>query len=166
MQFWYEDIKDQLTGSGDTLRFVWSKRGLVRVVNLAHGHDLSDAMQVQSELVHRFPALRLLLGGGRFQSEMVATDIQGTEFQRTVWHAIAQIPSGQTISYRELATRAGRPDAIRAVASACGANPLPLVIPCHRVIASDGSLGGFIWGLPYKQALLEREQAALHPLAA
>lgn len=166
MQRWCEDVTDQLTGSGDMLRFVWSKRGLVRVINLSHGHDLSSAIPVQGELVHRFPALRLLLNGGRFQSEMVSLDLQGTELQRKVWNTIAQIPVGETISYRELAARVDRPEAIRAVASACGANPVPLVIPCHRVIASDGSLGGFIWGLPYKHALLERERAALHPLAA
>ena len=97
---------------------------------------------------------------------MVPLTLSGTELQRCVWSEISAIPFGTTISYSELASRVGRPDAVRAVASACGANPVPLVIPCHRVIASNGGPGGFIWGLEFKQALLAREQAALHPLAA
>lgn len=86
---------------------------------------------------------------------------QGTAFQRSVWRQLQEIPYGETISYGELARRVGNPKASRAVGSANGANPLPIVIPCHRVIAGDGTLGGFGGGLPTKQTLLALEQRAL-----
>jgi methylated-DNA-[protein]-cysteine S-methyltransferase len=82
----------------------------------------------------------------------------GTEFQRLVWRQLQEIPYGETISYGELARRVGNPKASRAVGSANGANPLPIVIPCHRVIAGNGTLGGFGGGLPTKQTLLALEQ--------
>jgi methylated-DNA-[protein]-cysteine S-methyltransferase len=83
---------------------------------------------------------------------------KGTEFQRAVWRQLQEIPYGETISYGELARRVGNPKASRAVGSANGANPLPIVIPCHRVIAGDGSIGGFGGGLPTKEILLALEQ--------
>jgi len=81
----------------------------------------------------------------------------GTEFQRKVWSALTKIPRGQTRSYAWVARAIGKPDATRAVGTACGANPVPIIIPCHRVIASDGSLGGFGGGLPMKRQLLRLE---------
>jgi O-6-methylguanine DNA methyltransferase len=82
----------------------------------------------------------------------------GTALQRSVWFEIAKIPYGETISYSTLAERVGFPRAVRAVASACGANPIPLGIPCHRVLAKDGSLGGFsLGGLEVKEYLLLTE---------
>ena len=86
---------------------------------------------------------------------------EGTPFQRSVWRVLREIPYGATISYGELARRVGNPKASRAVGSANGKNPLPIVIPCHRVIASDGTLGGFGGGLPAKEALLALEREAL-----
>jgi len=83
--------------------------------------------------------------------------IQGTHFQKCVWEEISKIPPGHTITYTQLAERAGFPRAVRAAANACGANKLALIIPCHRVIRSDGSLGGYRWGLETKQKLLEKE---------
>ncbi len=83
----------------------------------------------------------------------------GTEFQLSVWNALPGIPYGATISYSELARRIGRPAAVRAVGAANGANPLPIVLPCHRVIGADGSLTGFGGGLPTKRFLLELEGA-------
>jgi len=85
---------------------------------------------------------------------------EGTAFQRSVWRQLQEIPYGETISYGELARRVGNPKASRAVGSANGANPLPIVIPCHRVIAGDGTLGGFGGGLPTKQMLLALELQA------
>ena len=82
----------------------------------------------------------------------------GTDFQRDVWHALANIAYGESISYAELARRVGRPNAVRAVGAANGRNPLPIILPCHRVIGSDGSLTGFGGGLPLKQRLLLLEQ--------
>jgi methylated-DNA-[protein]-cysteine S-methyltransferase len=82
----------------------------------------------------------------------------GTTFQQKVWRILQTIPSGETRSYSWLAAKIGHPKAARAVGAACGANPIPLIIPCHRVIASDGSLGGFSGGLGWKKALLTLEQ--------
>jgi methylated-DNA-[protein]-cysteine S-methyltransferase len=84
---------------------------------------------------------------------------RGTDFQRSVWFLLASIPYGRTVSYGELASRVGRPSAVRAVGAANGRNPLPIVLPCHRVIGADGSLTGFGGGLPTKQFLLELERA-------
>ena len=84
---------------------------------------------------------------------------RGTEFQMQVWHRLAGIGYGDTISYRQLAQRVGRPAAMRAVGAANGRNPLPIVLPCHRVIGANGSLTGFGGGLPTKQFLLQLEGA-------
>jgi len=90
---------------------------------------------------------------------------EGTAFQRQVWQTLATIPYGRTISYAELAERVGRPRASRAVGAANGRNPLPIVLPCHRVIGANGSLTGFGGGLPTKRFLLDLE-ARVHPAAA
>ncbi|WP_049723560.1 methylated-DNA--[protein]-cysteine S-methyltransferase [Gilvimarinus polysaccharolyticus] len=84
-------------------------------------------------------------------------DIKGTEFQRQVWQALQSVKAGHTVTYSGLAQLLGRPTAARAVANACGANTLAVVIPCHRVIRSDGSLSGYRWGVKRKQELLKRE---------
>ena len=86
-------------------------------------------------------------------------EMPGTDFQRAVWSALRSIPYGATVSYAELARRLGRPRAVRAVGSANGANPLPIVVPCHRVIGSDGSLTGFGGGLDTKRWLLDLERS-------
>lgn len=83
---------------------------------------------------------------------------EGTEFQRAVWREMKKIPRGQTRTYGEVAAAIGRPQAVRAVGTACGANPLPVFIPCHRVVAKNG-LGGFGSGLPWKILLLQMEGA-------
>jgi AraC family transcriptional regulator, regulatory protein of adaptative response / methylated-DNA-[protein]-cysteine methyltransferase len=84
-------------------------------------------------------------------------DAQGTDFQKRVWKALRAIPAGMTVSYSELARQVGAPDAVRGVASACGANPIALAVPCHRVVSKD-SLGGYRWGVERKRALLEKEK--------
>ncbi len=89
---------------------------------------------------------------------------QGTPFQQQVWHALEGIPFGETVSYLELAQRLGNRDAVRAVAAANGRNPLPIVIPCHRVIGSDGSLTGFAGGIHLKAELLALETRGANPL--
>jgi AraC family transcriptional regulator of adaptative response/methylated-DNA-[protein]-cysteine methyltransferase len=86
-------------------------------------------------------------------------DIRGTAFQEQVWQALTQIPPGTTMSYTELAAALGRPNAVRAVASACAANRLAVAIPCHRVVRTDGSLAGYRWGVERKRELLERERS-------
>ena len=89
----------------------------------------------------------------------------GTEFQRQVWAGLRTIPAGETLSYQQLAARLGRPTAMRAVGLANGANPIGLVVPCHRVIGADGSLTGYGGGLQRKQWLLEHEGAAFRKAA-
>lgn len=82
----------------------------------------------------------------------------GTAFQRAVWRALQEIPAGETRSYGWVAARIGRPVASRAVGAACGANPVPVLVPCHRVVRGDGSLGGFSAGLEWKRKLLRLEK--------
>lgn len=89
----------------------------------------------------------------------IPLDPKGTEFQKSVWRALREIPVGATVTYSELARRIGRPQSVRAVAAACGANPIAVIVPCHRVIGKDGSLTGYAWGIEKKQLLLEREKA-------
>jgi O-6-methylguanine DNA methyltransferase len=91
----------------------------------------------------------------------LALDARGTPFQRAVWAEIARIPYGATTTYGEIARRVGRPRAARAVGGAVGANPLPILIPCHRVIGARGSLTGYAAGLAMKAALLQLEDALL-----
>ncbi|MGV7092535.1 bifunctional DNA-binding transcriptional regulator/O6-methylguanine-DNA methyltransferase Ada [Siccibacter turicensis] len=84
-------------------------------------------------------------------------DIRGTAFQQRVWQALRAVPAGNTLSYRELAQRIGQPDAVRAVANACAANRLAVIVPCHRVVRSSGVLAGYRWGSDRKASLLARE---------
>ena len=84
----------------------------------------------------------------------------GTDFQRQVWRALAKIPCGETRTYGQIARTVGRPEAVRAVGSACGRNPLPVFIPCHRVLPKGGGLGGFSAGLRWKKQLLAAEKRA------
>lgn len=88
----------------------------------------------------------------------VPLDIQGTAFQQRVWSVLQEIEPGTTLSYTELAERVGNPEAARAVAKACGSNRLAVVIPCHRVVAKDGRMGGFRWGVERKAQLLDKEK--------
>lgn len=91
----------------------------------------------------------------------VPLDIRGTAFQTRVWKLLLSVREGEVVSYTELARRLGEPKAVRAVASACGRNRIAVLIPCHRVLRSDGSLGGYRWGLERKQRLLDKESAGL-----
>jgi methylated-DNA-[protein]-cysteine S-methyltransferase len=100
-----------------------------------------------------------------FRGELKAFDLplapEGTEFQLLVWNSLRTIPYGETISYAQLALKIGNPKAVRAVGLANGCNPIPIIIPCHRVIGSDGSLTGFGGGLPNKKKLLALESRQL-----
>jgi len=98
------------------------------------------------------------LAGKRRDFEL-ELDLRGTEFQLAVWRALCAIPYGETISYGEQARRVGQPNAPRAVGAANGANPIAIVVPCHRVVAADGKLGGYGGGLPLKKRLLALEHA-------
>ncbi len=102
---------------------------------------------------------------GRRQTFDLELALSGSPFDVTVWRALQEIPYGETISYGELARRIGRPDAVRAVGTANGRNPIAVIVPCHRVIGADGSLTGFGGGLARKRRLLELEAGVLPLLA-
>jgi len=106
------------------------------------------------------------LAEGQAPHVSLPLDVRGTAFQQQVWRALRKIPAGRTHSYAEVARSIGRPEAIRAVANACGANPTALVVPCHRVVQSDGGLGGYHWGVERKRRLLEAERKATEKAAA
>ncbi|NUO75374.1 methylated-DNA--[protein]-cysteine S-methyltransferase [Lysobacter sp. 5GHs7-4] len=108
-------------------------------------------------LAPRLQAVADTLGG---QAHAVPVDLLGTAFQKKVWDALMKIPAGQTLSYAQVAERIGAPGSARAVARACAGNRVAVVVPCHRVVRGDGSLGGYRWGLPLKEKLLQRERAA------
>lgn len=101
-----------------------------------------------------------------FSGEVVTLDVEidfiGTEFQKKVWRKLLTVGYGQTISYKELANRCNNPASVRAIANACGANPLALFVPCHRVVASNGGYGGYTGGLDKKMALLDWERQRLN----
>ena len=153
--------------------------GLVLVAQSARGVCAiligDDGAALEAALARRFPKARLrpdAPGVGAMVAQVVALlaapgsrielplDLQGTLFQQQVWQALRGIPAGSTVSYAELARRLGRPEAVRAVAGACAANPLAVVVPCHRVVRSDGGLSGYRWGIERKRALLAAEAAA------
>lgn len=101
-------------------------------------------------------AVRRVLSG-RLPEALPPLDLKGTPFQKAVWQALRDIPPGQTRSYGEIARAIGSPRATRAVGGACGANPIPLLVPCHRVLAANGKIGGFSAGLDWKRRLLAGE---------
>jgi len=106
------------------------------------------------------PRLRAVADALAGRQAQVPVDLIGTAFQKKVWDALMKIPRGQTRSYSQIAQEIGHPRATRAVANACANNHVAIVVPCHRVVRGDGSLGGYRWGLPMKQRVLERERAA------
>lgn len=134
----------------------------------------SGQAPLKAELEQRFPGARKREGGAKLKRSAVKIsklidspksasdfplDIRGTDFQKRVWRALQKIPAGRTASYSEIAKKIGAPKAVRAVAGACAANALSIVIPCHRVVRSDGALSGYYWGIERKRKLLEIEGA-------
>ncbi|MGA0617284.1 bifunctional DNA-binding transcriptional regulator/O6-methylguanine-DNA methyltransferase Ada [Paracoccus sp. KR1-242] len=131
-----------------------------------------DPEPLLAELQDRFPKAQLIGGDDAFEALVARVvafveapgqgldlplDIRGTAFQQRVWQALRDIRAGETVSYAELAARIGSPAAVRAVAGACAANKLAVVIPCHRVVRNDGALSGYRWGVERKRELLDRE---------
>jgi len=106
-------------------------------------------------------ALEAYFAGELAALEAIAVDPGGTGFQARIWAALRRIPAGRTVSYTDLARAVGAPSAVRAAGSANGQNPVPVVIPCHRVVRSDGTLGGYGGGLDRKRWLLDHEKARL-----
>jgi AraC family transcriptional regulator, regulatory protein of adaptative response / methylated-DNA-[protein]-cysteine methyltransferase len=130
-----------------------------------------DANHLRDLLAEEFSAAELVEGDlkelktkilafidGEASLARLPLDIRGTVFQRRVWDELRRIPRGETRTYTEIARAIGAPDAVRAVGSACGANPVALVVPCHRAVRTDGGLGGYAWGLKRKKKLLALEK--------
>lgn len=140
-----------LVGTRATLTQIW----------LPSGRDRLEPEPDWIESAEPFAEARRQLDAyfaGRLRRFDLPLAPEGTPFQQRVWRALLDIPYGETVSYGELARRIGRPSAVRAVGAANGQNPLSIVIPCHRVIGSDGRLVGYGGGLPAKSALLALEQ--------
>lgn len=126
--------------------------------------SLSHKTPQNQILRHAVAELEEYFAGSR-QKFTVPLDLEGTPFQLKVWQALSTIPFGQTCSYRDVAHKIKNPNAMRAVGSANGKNPICIIIPCHRVIAADGTLGGYTGGLNIKTKLLTLEQEISNPQA-
>lgn len=112
--------------------------------------------QVATKLSHWIEALDQHISKGTARPD-IPLDIRGTAFQMQIWQFLLSIPEGEVLSYSQLSEQIGKPNAFRAAATACGANRIGVLIPCHRVLRGDGSLGGYRWGLERKQTLLDAE---------
>ena len=167
-------------GAGESIRFAVGECSLGSILVASTGKGIcaitlgNDPDALAKDLQDRFPKAVLIGGDAQFERLVARVvgfveapglgldlplDVRGTAFQQRVWQALREIPAGRTASYAQVANRIGVPGAVRAVAQACGANPLAVAIPCHRVIRNDGGLSGYRWGVERKRALLDREKA-------
>jgi AraC family transcriptional regulator, regulatory protein of adaptative response / methylated-DNA-[protein]-cysteine methyltransferase len=164
-------------GKGQTIRFACFATPLGTVLAAATDKGLcsiklgDDERRLHLLLAEEFAAAELVedaLGDlkarilafidGEASLARVPLDIRGTVFQRRVWEALRRIPRGETRTYQDIARAIGAPRAVRAVGSACGANPVALAVPCHRAVRTDGGLGGYAWGIQRKRKLLAIEK--------
>jgi len=185
----YEDVDAMLGmsptamkegGAGETIRYAMADSPLGRVLVGATDRGLcavlfaDDDAEAAADLRERFPqavlrrddkdlreAVEFVLGRMKESSSATAMPFhaRATAFQQRVWRALSEIPRGETRTYAEIAAKIGSPAAVRAVGTACGANPLALVVPCHRVVGTDGKITGYRWGVERKKRLLEMERA-------
>jgi AraC family transcriptional regulator of adaptative response/methylated-DNA-[protein]-cysteine methyltransferase len=165
-------------GQGETIRFAVAECSLGAILVAATGRGICAILigdqpePLVEDLQARFPKAELRGAEEGFERTVALViglveeprigldlplDVRGTAFQQRVWQALRAIPSGQTVTYAELAERVGLPDGARAVAGACAANPVAVAIPCHRVVRTGGALSGYRWGIERKRTLLERE---------
>jgi AraC family transcriptional regulator of adaptative response/methylated-DNA-[protein]-cysteine methyltransferase len=161
-------------GRGETIRWATAETWLGRMLVAATAKGICRLSfdEGEAEVRARFPNAVVQPGGEELAALLdravaavgaperphdLPLDVRGTAFQEAVWRALTQIPPGEALSYAALAVRAGKPGAARAAGSACGANPVAVLIPCHRAQRGDGSLGGYAYGLPMKRRLLARE---------
>jgi AraC family transcriptional regulator of adaptative response/methylated-DNA-[protein]-cysteine methyltransferase len=170
-------------GGGVAIDYATAPTALGELLVAATGEGIcsvqfgDNTAQLVDELEHRFKNADIAQADQSFEETVACIaslvdkpdtpvdlplDIQGTAFQEKVWRVLRGIPVGTTMNYKEVATAMGKPSAHRAVANACGANPLALLIPCHRVVRADGGTGGYRWGLERKQVLLETEADKQH----
>ncbi|MGZ8312633.1 MAG: methylated-DNA--[protein]-cysteine S-methyltransferase, partial [Allosphingosinicella sp.] len=161
-------------GRGETIRWATAETGLGTMFVAATDKGICRLSfdEDEAELRRRFPLATVEPGGAAMADLVRRTaaavnapekphdlplDVRGTAFQEAVWRELMRIPPGESLSYAALAARAGRPKAVRAVGTACGANNVAVLIPCHRARRGDGTPGGYAYGLDRKARLLERE---------
>lgn len=168
----------QSGGKGEVIRFAVGECSLGSILVAASEKGVccitlgNDPEVLLSDLQSRFREAEFVGGDGNFERLVAKVvgfveapglgldlplDIRGTAFQQRVWQALRGIPPGSTASYSAVAEKIGSPKSVRAVAGACAANPIAVVIPCHRVVRTDGNLSGYRWGVERKRILLERE---------
>lgn len=164
-------------GAGETIRFGIGQSSLGAVLAAESDRGICAILlgEGRAALQRRFPRARIVPAGAEFAQRLkivlaliespargldLPLDLQGTAFQRRVWQALRSIPAGTTASYSEIARRIGAPRALRAVASACAANPLAVAVPCHRAVRKDAAPSGYRWGLARKRALLAAEASS------
>ena len=179
----YADARDRLGmapriwrdgGRGEVIRYAVARTRFGEMLLAATNKGICRLSfdENEADLRARFPEATIEPGGNEFADLLRRTvaaveapsrphdlplDMRGTAFQQAVWQELARIAPGEAVSYAALAARAGKPGAARAAGSACGANPVAVLVPCHRVTRGDGSLGGYAYGLPIKRALLAVE---------
>jgi AraC family transcriptional regulator of adaptative response/methylated-DNA-[protein]-cysteine methyltransferase len=168
-------------GEGAVIRFAVAQSSLGPLLVAATDKGLCRISfdEDEADLRARFPRATIVAGDAGFAplvSQVIAlvddparrsdlpVDVAGTVFQQAVWAALRAIPPGETRTYKEIAAAAGKPGAVRAAGTACGDNGLAILIPCHRVLRSDGSLGGYAHGLSRKEVLLRRESGNAQPI--
>lgn len=132
----------------------WSERG-IRAIEFVDDPPTSDELSRNSPNPRRQDKPSPMIPGLDPETPL---DLHGTPWQLRVWAALREIPPGQTVTYGELARRLGQPGASRAVGAACAANPIAILVPCHRVVPTGGGLGGYYWGVERKRRLLEFER--------
>jgi AraC family transcriptional regulator of adaptative response/methylated-DNA-[protein]-cysteine methyltransferase len=181
----YADAKERLGmtpsawrdgGRGETIRFAIAESplGPLLVAATPKGICRLTFDEDESALAYRFPNATIIPDDGTISAWVegaleaiehpqsapeLPLDVRGTAFQEAVWKELRRIPLGETRSYADIARAVGQPDAVRAVGTANGSNPVAVIVPCHRVIRSDGSLGGYAGGLERKRKLLAAERA-------
>lgn len=163
-------------GSGVTIRWAVVDTGLGKMLLAATDRGICRLSFDEDEavLARRFPKAEIVAGGAALEELVTGAiaaienpaqmpdlplDVAGTAFQQAIWNELKRIPAGETRTYADIAAAVGSPNAVRAAGSANGANNVAVLIPCHRVIRSDGTLGGYAYGLERKQALLDKERA-------
>lgn len=165
-------------GKGQTIRFGVGECSLGSILVGATDKGIciltmsDDPQELIEDLQRRFKNATLIGGDKQFEKWMAKViafvdrptksfdlplDIQGTAFQKRVWEALCTIPFGKTATYADIAKKIGKPTSMRAVANACGSNNIAVIIPCHRVIRTDGTISGYRWGVERKKTLLKKE---------
>lgn len=153
----YSRITHPFFAQEDSLLIAGNGVGVQRITLFHMKHEIPANWQEDHDLHPDIKQWIMAFLDGKHPSGLKLPLPSGTMFQQACWREMLAVPYGHTITYSQLAANAGNANAVRAAASACARNPLPLIIPCHRIVAKGGGLGGFAWGIGYKQKLLALE---------